>query len=268
VKLRALVLRSLGRARGLLVTVGLVLAAFELVLVIAAAYLHETKAFSQIAAFLPIFLQQIVGAAAFTSFSGLVGFGYFHPIVVITFVGIAIVLASEPAGEVEDGLVNLVLARPVPRRIVVFRTILAFTIGTSFIALGMALANWLAILAWRPPDARAPSSATLLQLVGNLLAVGWTFGALSLLAATLARRRAVAAGTAGVIALGLYLLNFLAGISPSLQPYGSWSPFHYYEAMSIVMGASANWLRDVAILLTATTVLSAASFVAYSRRDL
>jgi ABC-2 type transport system permease protein len=265
--LRALVLRSLGRSRALLLTLGLVLGAFQVVLVAAAAYLHETKAFSQIAAFLPVFLQQLMGAVAFTSFGGLATFGYFHPIVVVTFVGLAIFVASEPAGEVEVGLVNLVLARPVPRRAIVWRTILAFVLATTAVALAMVAANRSAVGFWRPPTADPPPVIVMLKLAGGLLAVAWTFGGLSLLLATLTRRRAVAAGAAGVTALALYLLNFLAGFSPPLGPYGPVSPFHYYEAMAIVAG-SATWLRDVTVLLTTTAVFCALAFAAYSRRDL
>lgn len=266
--LGSLVLRSIGRARALLITLTLVLAAFEVVLVLAAAYLHDTKAFTQIAAFLPAFLQQLVGAPAFTSFAGLIAFGYFHPIVIVTFVGTAIYLASEPAGEVEDGLVDIVLARPVPRRLIVTRTILVFGLATAAMALGMVLANRGAIAAWQPEGASPPSTTVLLKLSANLVAVAWSFGALSLMLATLTRRRAAAAGTAGVVALALYLLDFLAGISPGVRPYGPVSPFHYFEAMPIVTGMAVDWQRDVTVLLMAAAVLGAVAFGAYSRRDL
>src|SRR5512144_533878 len=127
--LSALIGRSIGRARVLLIALTAVLMLFQVFLVIAAAYFEESRAFSQIAAFLPMAVQQMVGAAVFASFKGFVSFGYFHPIVIITFVGAAIYLGSEPAGDVESGMVDVILARPVRRALIVTRSLAAMLLA-------------------------------------------------------------------------------------------------------------------------------------------
>jgi ABC-type transport system involved in multi-copper enzyme maturation permease subunit len=266
--LTPLLLRSLRRIRALLLSLVLLLAGFEVVLVIAAAYLHESHAFSELAAFLPMFLQQLVGAAVFGSFAGVVAFGYFHPIVVITFVGAAVYVGSEPAGEVEDRLVDLVLSRPVPRVLVVARTALAFALTTAIMAGTMVAASTVAVGALLPDGARPPRVSVLLELSANLVAVSWTFGAMALALASTVRRRAAAAGTAAVAAIALYLLDFLAGVSPRLSAAGPFSPFHYFEALPILSGTAQNWTRDMAVLLGSSAILAALAFATYARRDL
>ncbi len=46
-------------------------------------------------------------------------FAYFDPLIVMLLVQFAIYLATEPAGEVESNLVDLLLARPMPRHVIV-----------------------------------------------------------------------------------------------------------------------------------------------------
>ena len=53
--------------------------------------------------------------------------GFFEPLIVMLVVQFAIFLATEPAGDVETGLVDLVLARPVPRHWLVTRSLIAMT---------------------------------------------------------------------------------------------------------------------------------------------
>lgn len=266
--LSTLVARSIGRSRALLVALAGVLVLFQVFLVIAAAYFEESRAFSQIAAFLPMAVQQMVGAAVFASFKGFVSFGYFHPIVVITFVGAAIYLASEPASDIESGMVDIILARPVRRALVITRSLGAMLVGTLTMALLMFAASRAALAALAPAGASVPSAVALLRLDANLLAVAWVFGALSLALAANARRRAAAAGAAGVIALVLYLVNFLSGVWPKAKAYGPVSPFHYYDAVPLMMGQTAQWLPHIATLVAMAAVLCVAAYVSFSRRDL
>ena len=67
--------------------------------------------------------------------------GYFHPLPLMLVVQFAIYLATEPAGEIEFGLVDLILARPLPRHWLVTRSLLMMTIGPvgpwSILAMGV-----------------------------------------------------------------------------------------------------------------------------------
>ena len=75
---------------------------------------------------IPAFLQRGLGGHAMllASFNGTVTFGYFHPVIAIMVSVLAIYMASEPAHDVESGLVDLVLARSIPRHRLMTRSLL------------------------------------------------------------------------------------------------------------------------------------------------
>ncbi|HSL21404.1 MAG TPA: hypothetical protein VK886_07710 [Vicinamibacterales bacterium] len=262
----ALLGRSFARARGLLVALAAVLVMFQVLVVVAATYVRAQKGFSQFLALLPPMAQQVMGGI-FSSFGSMVAFGYFHPVVIMVFVGLAIIVASEPAADVESGVVDLVLARPVRRACVVARSALMLTITTCGIAAMMVTASWLALRWAAPPGAGLPARV-LVKLAVNLVAVAWTLGALSLLAASVSRRRGAAAGSVGIVALALYLLTLLADVWPRARPYGPISPFHYFQPLGIVSGLGTRWGTDVLTLAAAGVAFCALAVLAYSRRDL
>ncbi len=263
----ALLGRSFRRSRALLLSLAVVLVVFQVLVVIAAEYLQEQRGFLQIVALLPPLAQQFMGGV-FSSFAGMVAFGYFHPVVVIAFVGLAIVVASEPAADVESGVVDLVLGRPVARALVVARSVLVLMLATAGIGALMVAASRTSSLWLAAANAAAIPLSTLLRLAANLVAVAWVAGAFSLAASTFARRRGGAAGTAGIVVLAAYLLNVLAELWPQLRPYGKLSPFHYYQPMAVIAGGASRWSGDVLVLLAVAAVFVTIAFVAFSRRDL
>ena len=72
----------------------------------------EAGSFDRLAMMLPAFAQRGFGPAL-TSFAGMATVGFFEPLIVMLVAQFAIYLATEPAGDVETGLVDLVLARPI-----------------------------------------------------------------------------------------------------------------------------------------------------------
>jgi beta-exotoxin I transport system permease protein len=265
VTLSALIGRSFGRASGLVASLSIVLMTFQVMVVLAATYLRETEGFSQLIGALPAFVQQMTGPI-FASFGSMAAFGFFHPVVVIVFVGTAIVVASEPAADVESGLVDLILARPVARWQLVARSLAMMVLTTTGMVTLMVMASRVSMMVLAPPGT-ALSLGILGKLASNLAAVAWVLGTVSLAAAAIVRRRSAAAGGAAIIALALYLLNLLAEIWPRVQPYGRLSPFHYYQATLIITGTANRWASDIAALAGAAAVLSVVAFVAFARRD-
>lgn len=265
-KLPALVFRSLRRSRGLLISLGGVLATFQVLVVIAASYLREQRVFSQVVAMLPPFAQQFFGAFL-TSYTGMVAFGYWHPVVVIAFVGVGIVVASEPAADRESGVVDLVLARPVARRAVITRSVLVTMLTTVAFASLMVTTTTASLLVAGGPSAARPALTIVARLAANLVAVSWCLGALALAASTVLRGRGTAAGVAGLAAFAAYLLNVLGDASSRFRPYALYSPFHYFQPIAVLSGGS-RWRPDVALLVSVAAVLTLAAYAAWSRRDL
>ena len=266
--LAALVLRSAERARGLLAALVLLLCGFQFMLAMIAAELDRTNTFSLIATLVPPAVQQMAGGSVFTSFMGFAAFGFFHPVVVLIVCEAAIFLASEPAWEVESGIVDITLARPVPRRVALTRTVLVTAASLAGLAILMAVAARAAMHAFAPAHASVFPLRTTVLLAANLAALGAWFGALSLLVSTAARRRSVALGIAGTIAVAAYLLNLFVEVSTRWASLRPLLPYHYFNSSAILRGAAGTFARDVTVLLATAAIMTIAAYRVYEERDL
>ena len=267
--LTALVSRTLARSWRGLVGMAVVLSAFQVAAALIAASLERTRTFAQLAAIVPSFVGPAVGGTVqmVASFPGTVAFGFCHPVVILAVVQGAIYLASEPADEIERGLVDLVAARPLPRHVLVTRALLAAIAGVGLIVTAMIAVSTAAVYLVMPAGANAPGSRTIGLLGAHLAAVALCFAGASLLVSAYARRRSAAVGGIGLLAVSLFLVDAAAAFWSTLAPLAPLTPFHYYKGMSLLLGTS-NPARDLAVLLTATILLVAAAYVRYERRDL
>jgi len=260
-----LTIRTLARHKGLIAGMAAVLAGFQVLLVVIAANLQREGLFSQLAALVPSNIQAALGGSLIASFGGLLAFGFFHPVVVLGLAVGASYLGSELAGDVETGLVDLVAARPVPRAALVARTLVAIVAASTTIVGLMVVASRASALAVGGA-ADTPVSATV-ALAVNLLAVTWCCGAAGLAIAAVTRSRAAAAGAAALVFISTYLVNFAAAWWRPARFAARFTPFHYFDAMPIVLGTH-DPARDILVLLSASALLVVAALVSYQRRDL
>ncbi len=264
----AILLRSAARAKYVLVGGIVLLSLFQFLLIAQAAEIERSQAFGRMAEFVPAFLQRGLGSQALllATFKGTVSFGYFHPLIVCLLSMIALYICIEPAHEVEAGLVDLVLARSVPRRRLVTRSLMLATGGVAAIALFM-IAGTLSGLRLLAPDSTAVPPVLVGRLAVNLVAVAWCCGAFGLLLAAFSRRWKTAFTTGALFIVAGYLVDFLAlGWSPA-RALGWITPFHYYPALSIVGGSPTHW-RDLGVLLGASLVFVSLAYWRFERRDL
>ena len=268
-KLLSLMRRTLAQARYVLIGSLCLLWGFQLVVVGQASAIEEQNSFARMAEFVPAFLQRGLGTKAMllATFKGTVAFGYFHPVVVVLVSVLAIYFATEPAHEVEAGLVDLELARSVPRHVIITRSVLAAVTAVVSAALLMAFGTWLGLRTFAAPTFDAPSAATIAMLLGHLGAVALLFGAIGLAIASGARRWSTAFFTAALAAIVLYLIDFLSIGWPLMRSISWISPFHYYPALSIIAG-DAPVARNLAILSSSTVLVSAVAYWRFQRRDL
>ena len=260
---------SVRRSRVLLLVMPGVLAGFQVALVVAAGTLYESGTFGGFAALVPPFMRQVLGDAllGFLSFAGVVCFGYFHPMVVASLAGFVIAVATEPASEIETRFLDVVLARPLPRAAVLGRSILLLLALPALVIGTMAVATLLGQHALAPPGAVVPSVRLILSLGVNLWALLLCIGGAALACGAASRRRSTAAGVVGVTALALFFVDYLARIWKPAAAIAWLSPFHYYDAMAMVMGGSLP-ASHVEALLASALVGIAIAFVVFSRRDL
>jgi ABC-type transport system involved in multi-copper enzyme maturation permease subunit len=267
--LAAMMQRSLSQARFVLLGSACLLWGLQLVIVGQASAIEQQSSFSRMSELVPAFLQRGLGTKAMilATFKGTVAFGYFHPIVVVLVSVLAIYLTTEVAHEVEAGLVDLELARAVPRHVLVTRSLLAAGSAVLLVAVLMAFGTAVGLRAFSADGFDAPSASVRAMLLAHLVAVAGLFGALGLAIAAGARRWSTAFFTTTLAAIGLYLLDFLSIGWPMMRSLSWISPFHYYPALSIIAGDAAP-IRNFSVLLTATVGLSAVGYWRFQRRDL
>ena len=264
-----LLARSAGRARVALIGTSLLLCGFQLIIIGQAAAIQRSNAFGSVANLLPDFLQRGLGSRAMllATFRGTVAFGYFHPVVCILVAVVAMYIATEVAHEIEAGLVDLELARSVPRHRLLTRSlILAHASAVIMIAL-MSAGTWLGLNIFDTAGFEMPTAAMRVRLLGNLFALASCFAAFALLVASASRRWASAFTAVALTAVVAYVLDFLAIGWPAMQNIAWLSPFHYYPALSVLTG-DAPMARNLTILFAASMVMSAAAYWQFQRRDL
>src|SRR5262249_16860035 len=120
-----LLLFSLRRVRILVLVMGLLLAVFQVFLIVIARSVQRSNAFEQMGALIPPFLREMMGPslAGFMSFGGVFCLGYFHLSVMGSLVAVSISLATAPTAEIESGFADLILSRPIARHWLITRSI-------------------------------------------------------------------------------------------------------------------------------------------------
>lgn len=264
----ALARHSLRRSRPLLFVLLGVLAGFEVLLVVGAAALQQSGTFSSFAEMMPSFVRQIFGDSllVFMSFAGIVCFGYFHPMIVAALAAFVIAIATELVAEIETRFLDLVLSRPLPRASVVARSAMLVVLLPAMVIGGMVLATLLS-LHWVAGGETGLRATLVLSLACNLWLLLECIGGVSLAVAAASRRRSSAAGLAGIAALALFFVDYLARIWKPAAAIAWLSPFHYYDAMAMVIGNPLPGTHALVLgsVAAAGTVLA---FVLFSRRDL
>jgi ABC-2 type transport system permease protein len=265
----ALLQRSSSQARYVLAGTFLLLCGFQIIIVGQAAEIERTNSFARMAELLPGFLQRGLGSRAMllATFKGTVSFGYFHPVVCMLVTIMAMYLASEVAHEVESGLVDLELARPVRRHRLITRSLVLMHASLVATVLLMAWGTWLGVRVFGAGDLALPAAGVRAGMLGNLLAVGSCFGAFALLVASGSRRWTTAFTFVALTSVVMYNIDFLAIGWDPMKTIAWISPFHYYPALDVLAG-DAPMGRNIAILLSASAVLTAAAYWRFARRDL
>ena len=161
----ALAKRSFDGMRAVLVAVAAVVSLFQVAVVLQAASFDRQQLLQTLGRMLPAFVERWLGENIVTlgSFGGMVALGYFHPVVVLLVAIATAFVASDPAADVEEGYVDLLLSRPLARHWLITRSAaLAVSCPLILGALMMA-ATWTTIALVARPATQAPSARTLIK---------------------------------------------------------------------------------------------------------
>ena len=248
---------------------GLLLAGFQVVLILVARSIERSGGFEQLSALLPPFAREMMGPslASFMSFAGIVCLGYFHLAVMGSLVALSMAIATMPTSEIESGFIDLILSRPLARHWIITRTIILAILSAAFLLAMMMAGTWAGLEALAPKNARWPSAKLILSLAMNLglLMLSWSGVAMAIGSAS--RRRSVAGGVGGLLALTAFLLDYVGRLWRPAESLAWLSPFRYYSPFELVMG---NPLppKNLAVLAGLAAAGFAAAYVLYARRDI
>ncbi len=264
-----LLLHSLRRVRTITWIIGLLLALLQIVLTLVATSIDKSGQFATLGMLMPDFVKAILGpaVASFLSFAGIVSLAYFDPPVLVAIIGLTITVSTRIAFEVESGFLDVVLARPIARHWIVTRSILVSLVAITAVILCMVAGTTVGLKYIAPPVAELPTPALVLRLAENLWMQCVAWSAISIALAASARRRGVAAGIGGVIALVAFLLDYIARLWDAAKALVWLSPFAYFKPLELVMGDGLS-LRHVIVLSAVTLTGWGLAYVLFLRRDI
>ena len=264
-----LTVHSLKRVRTLVLSMGIVLAGFQLILIVVARSIQKSGGFEALATLLPPFVRELMGPslAAFMSFPGIVSVGYFHLSVIGSLVALSITLSTIPASEIETGFIDLILSRPLARHWIVTRTIVLVTLS-MVVVLGLMLAGtWVGLETLAPKDIAWPSAKLILSLAINLGLLMLCWGGVAMAIGCVSRRRSIAGGVAGLLALVTFLMDYVGLMWKPAEPAAWLSPFRYYRPFDLIMGSPLP-PANLAVLGAVAVVGFVGAYVLFSRRDI
>jgi hypothetical protein len=161
----------------------------------------------------------------------------------------------------------LTLARPLPRQALVTRTLVVLAAAGLLMLAAMLVGTWIGLACCVPSEAEPPVMGVFLRLALSLATVMTCWGGVALAIGMVSRRRAVAASIAGVLALTMYLLDYLGRAWQPAAALSTLSPFHYFEPTSVIRTQSLQ-VADLALLLAVGLAGAIASYIAIGKRDI
>ena len=265
----ALIVQSLHRVRRFVLTAGVLLAGFQVVLILQANSIQASNSFAQMAGMVPSFARDIMGPSfvTFLTFKGIVCLGYFHPVVMGALVSVSVTLATIPVMEIETGFIDLVMARPVARHWIVTRSILVALISTIYLLAMMAFGTWIGLSNFAAKDAAWPSVGLVGSLAINLGSLMLCWAAIAMAIGCACRRRSSAGAIAGFLALTAYLTDYIGRAWKPAESIAWLSPFRYYTPFELVMGSALS-AKSLYVLGGIATASFALAHLLYSRRDI
>lgn len=219
---------------------------------------------------IPPALQVFVRARPeFLAMSGLAGYlslGFTHPLyIVLTGAAVVGYAARTLAGEMDRGIIQIPLSRPISRQAVYTSRLLGATVICILLSLTGPAGMIAGLLYARPNGEFAFSHLTAVAL--STFALFWAIGGIALCGSAMASTAGRIVGWALGILIFSYFIDYFASVWEPLQSITFLSLFEYYDPAQALVSGQAN-PRHLAILLAVGAVAALVGLVAFTRRDL
>lgn len=265
---RGLVQKAVLETWATTLVIGVALFGFEAILAYALpSYFEQISESLMRIPFVRMFLQVMLGSdvAGELGPEAILAFPLVHPVVLALIWAHAVITCTRsPAGEIEQGTIDILLGWPVGRwEILCSETIVTLASGVvlTLLLVGGNIAGGLAVTSSMRPDV-----PRLMIAVVNLYALYLAVCGLSWLLSSLSDRRGKAMTSVFLILLGSFLLNFLAQFWNPAKKLAFLGPLSYYRPLAILRdGVIPTY--DIAVLLACGAVFWFGAGIAFARRD-
>jgi len=213
---------------------------------------------------LPPAIRAFVQGADLASPAGYLGAGFIHPITLALLATTAIAAGAASARDVEHGVAELLLSRPLRRTAWIGAELIAMEISLAIVTVLGSIGAFIAVGTIHDLGTVPSGSVALTALAMFLLFSG--IGAITALAASFSRTGARAIGMGAGIALIFYALDYLAQIWGLAEPFGPISLMHWYRPSNVLGTGSiptSSWL----VLIGVAAVASGLALLVTSRRE-
>ena len=205
------------------------------------------------------------GGGDIFSLTGAVALGFVHPIAVGLNLVFAVGFATAAvAGERQRGTLEVLLSRPLSRRVVYATLALAGDIFIAITIAGLSLGSLIGATITGRTAELGVGNLPLMWLNGVLLY--WAFGAIGLLASVSFDRLSPAVSLTLAVVLISYFLDVLGSLWPDAKGLQPLSLFHYVDPKSVLAGFPNR--GDFLVLALATLAAVFAALAIFPRRDL
>jgi ABC-2 type transport system permease protein len=205
----------------------------------------------------------------FMALSGLAGYlalGFTYPLyLVLTGVAVIGFAARSLAGEMDRGIIQIPLSRPISRQAVYTSRLLGVAVICALLAVTGPLGMVAGMLYARPNGEFAYAHLGAVALNG--LALFWAIGGLSLWGSAVASTAGRVVAWAISLLVISYFVDYFAGIWAPLKVIQFLSLFSYYDPTQALVSGQANQ-SDVTTLSVVGAVAAVAGLVYFTRRDL
>jgi ABC-2 type transport system permease protein len=194
---------------------------------------------------------------------GFLGFAFFGYVPLLLAVYMVLAGLNITANDEDDGIIDVVLALPLPRWQLVAEKFAAYALMMVLIV----LAAFAGVIIGAQNSALALDAGKLTQATFNMIPLLLVMLAFTAFAAAIFRRKSTATAVAALFIIGSYLVNSLGGMATGslADQIRALSIFRYADSTTVLVNG-LTW-QGVALPLVATAALFAGTLWFFQRRD-
>jgi ABC-2 type transport system permease protein len=155
----------------------------------------------------------------------------------------------------------------VARHWIITRTIALTTLVSAALLLLMVAGTWTGLQMFAPADVQWPSAKLINSLAINLGMLTLSWGGVAMAIGAASSRRSVAGGSAGLLALTTFLLDYVARLWQPAEKVAWMSPFRYYNPFDLITGNPLP-VKNLIVLGAIAAAGFGAAYILFARRDI